>query len=412
MTTPPQTGTRWRLNAGRWLAGYTVSLTGGEIFYVALSWAAVQVTTPRNVSLLLLANALPRAFLLLVGGALVDRAGPKRIAVASDLARAAVMGLAAWALISGVAAVPVLLAAAVLIGIADGFFLPAASSFPSFIAPRDGMTQLQATRTIAVRASIFIGAPVGAFLVSAGSTASAFAVNSVLFLGSVVALALTRVSVDKPYDLLPADRARRWLADIREGLGTAAGHPVLRTLLIVVAFSELGFTGAFTIGIPLLSGAEEWQVGGIGWIMAAFGIGSALTALVLLRFRQLRRGVMIGAALATMGAGLTGVGAMAVVSGGSLGASTASALVCGLGAGVFGTLANSALLLSAPGGKVGRVMALVSLVSFTAMPVSIAAVGELVQHTTATTPFLVSGALMVVGAALALSSDSVRNLRL
>ena len=67
---------------------------------------------------------------------------------------------------------------------------------------------------------------------------------------------------------------------------------------------------------------------------------------------------------------------------------------------------------SAPEGQVGRVMSLVSLVSFTALPVSVAAIGPLVAWTSVTAPFIAGGSLILAGGLLALLRREVTGLRL
>ena len=71
----------------RWLIGLATSLIGNHIYLVTLAWVAVQTTTPVNVGLILVAGAIPQAALLLVGGVFVDRIGPKRTIITSDLLR-------------------------------------------------------------------------------------------------------------------------------------------------------------------------------------------------------------------------------------------------------------------------------------------------------------------------------------
>lgn len=414
--------TAWRGHSGRWLFGYATSLTGDEVFYVALTWAAVQITTPAVVSLLLLANAVPRAVMLLVGGTLVDRVGPKRLVIGSDVARTVVMVCAAAAVLHQSATLPVLTLIAVLFGVVDGFFLPAAGSMPAYIAPPQALTQLQALRTVAVRASIFIGAPLGSWLVSRHSVSTAFFANAVLFALSVAALSLTRLVVSgrpagTPRQGEPKEGgspARAWLRQVASGLVEATKSRILRTLLIVIALLELGFTGPFTAGVPILVKSTGWGVAGVGWILGAFGVGAAATAGVLfVTGSALRKGTTMGCALAAMGLGLAAIGlATEVIRDPSLVLAAGSGLICGFGAGFFGTLSNTALVKFAPPGHVGRIMAVGTLVSFTSMPVSIAASGLLAQFLGASSPFVLGGAVIVLGGIVLLASTPLRSLRL
>ena len=57
----------------RYLGGQALSGIGDQVWYVALSWAAVQQSSPGTAGLILSVSAIPRVMLLLFGGVLADR---------------------------------------------------------------------------------------------------------------------------------------------------------------------------------------------------------------------------------------------------------------------------------------------------------------------------------------------------
>ncbi|MGN0116558.1 MAG: MFS transporter, partial [Streptomyces albidoflavus] len=71
-------------NVLRWLTAYTASVAGDVVFFLALSWAATRAGGPSQVGLVVAAGAVPRAVLMLGGGVVADRFGPRRVAVLSD----------------------------------------------------------------------------------------------------------------------------------------------------------------------------------------------------------------------------------------------------------------------------------------------------------------------------------------
>ena len=162
----------------RWLIGLATSLIGNHIYLVTLAWAAVQTTTPANVGLILVAGSIPQAALLLIGGVFVDRLGPKPTIIASDVLRTVIMVVFA-VVVSGGDVSPLLLGAlAVLFGVVDGFFLPAVSTAPRYLVPRDSLTRVVAAKTIVARGAEFAGAPLGSWLLVVASAAVAFWVNA------------------------------------------------------------------------------------------------------------------------------------------------------------------------------------------------------------------------------------------
>ncbi|NUR65474.1 MAG: MFS transporter, partial [Streptomyces sp.] len=83
-------------NVLRWLAAYTSSMVGDSVYYIALSWAAVQAGSPSQAGIVMSVSALPRAILMLGGGVVADRLGPRRVVIGSDVVRcAAVLAVAA-----------------------------------------------------------------------------------------------------------------------------------------------------------------------------------------------------------------------------------------------------------------------------------------------------------------------------
>ncbi len=181
----------------RWLIGLATSLVGNHIYLVTLAWVAVQTTTPVNVGLILVAGAIPQAALLLVGGVFVDRIGPKRTIITSDLLRTLIMVVFAIVVAGGHISPLLLGALAVMFGLVDGFFVPAINTAPRYLVPREGITRVVAAKTIVARGAEFAGAPLGSWLLVVASAAAAFWVNAWLFAVSVVLLATTRMAIPR-----------------------------------------------------------------------------------------------------------------------------------------------------------------------------------------------------------------------
>ena len=73
----------------RWLlAGSLVSTLGDQFTLIALPWLVLQLSgDPLALGLVLAVMSVPRAILILVGGALVDRHSPRTVLLVSKLAQ-------------------------------------------------------------------------------------------------------------------------------------------------------------------------------------------------------------------------------------------------------------------------------------------------------------------------------------
>ncbi|MCL6667220.1 MFS transporter, partial [Streptomyces panaciradicis] len=125
-TAGPLTGPAHRdANVLRWLGAYVSSAIGDNVYYIALSWAAVQSGTPAQAGLVTAAGALPRALLMLGGGVIADRYGPRPTVLVCTAARTVLVLTAAALLLAASPGLWLLGAVAVVFGLVDAVFLPA-----------------------------------------------------------------------------------------------------------------------------------------------------------------------------------------------------------------------------------------------------------------------------------------------
>src|SRR5437762_1781086 len=82
------------------LIGSSISFVGDQFYLVALPWLVLQQTgSAVAMSTVLMAGAIPRAVLMLMGGVLTDRISPRKIMIATASARTAcvsIIGVLVW----------------------------------------------------------------------------------------------------------------------------------------------------------------------------------------------------------------------------------------------------------------------------------------------------------------------------
>ncbi|MER5856476.1 MFS transporter [Streptomyces sp900105245] len=394
-------------NVLRWLAAYTSSMLGDGVYYLALSWAAVQAGSPAQAGLVMSASALPRAVLMLGGGVIADRLGPRRVVIGSDAVRcAAVLAVAALLFLTSPGLWPLALLALVF-GTVDAVFMPAVGALPARLTGKGQLARVQGMRGLAIRFSNVLGAPLGGLGVAVGGASAAFALAGLLIAVSVPLLISVRVR-DLPADDAPRPGGTTALGDLAAGLRYIRHHRVLAPLMLAIALGDFGFVGPLNVGLTLLADRRGWGASGMGWVLAGFGVGAGAAALLLaVRGRVPRAGVVIGCACT---AGSVAIGALGFVPA-LTGAVVVAALV-GLLAGLSGALCGALLQTCADPAYLGRVTAVAGLVSLGLAPLSMPFAAAAIGTWGLGPVYVVSAVVCGLGGVVALAVPGLRRAEL
>ncbi|MFI2311359.1 MFS transporter [Streptomyces sp. CB00072] len=408
-------------NVLRWLGAYTASMVGDSIYFMALAWAAARTGSASGTGLVLAAGSIPRALLMLGGGVLADRLGPRRVVIGSDAARAVlVLGLAATLVLTA-PTVGVLVAVALLFGAVDALFLPAVGALPPRISPPGQLARIQGLRGLAARGASIVGAPLGGVAVATGGPVLAFATAGALFALSLPLLLGLRIrplpgppvkhggTVAGDHEERPVtEEAPTARQDLVDGLRYIRRHPLLGPLMIVIGLSELGFVGPLNLGLILLSEQRGWGAAGMGWIVAGFASGAAGAALLIaVRGRVPRAGLVM---CLTVLVGATGIAAVAQIPSVPLAAATAAAV--GLFIGLAGALCGALVQTAADPAYLGRVTSVSTLFTYALIPLSYPATGAAIALWGTGPVYAVSAAVCAAGGAVGLTFTALRRAEL
>ncbi|MCZ4508574.1 MFS transporter [Streptomyces sp. ActVer] len=392
-------------NVLRWLGAYASSAMGDNVYYVALSWAAVQAGTPSQAGLVLAASAVPRALLMLGGGVIADRFGPRRVLIGSNAVRcAAVLAVTVLLLVSS-PGLWLLGLLALVFGVVDAVLMPALGALPSRITARGQLTRVQGMRGLASRLANVVGAPIGGLCVALGGAAAAFGVAALLFAVCLPLLIAVRVGRRPGGDGQPVHSAWR---ELRDGLGHIRRNPVLARLVVVVALSDLGFVGPLNVGLTLLADERGWGASGMGWVLAGFGAGAGTVSLLLtVRGRVPRAGLVLSVTIAV---GAAAIAALAYVP--TVAAAVGVALAVGLLAGLSGALCGALLQTESDPGFVGRVTSVSNLFSLGLAPLTFPLTGAAVALWGTGPVFCASASVCALGGIFGLCSRALRRAEL
>ncbi|MFJ6491317.1 MFS transporter [Streptomyces californicus] len=391
------------LNVLRWLAAYTASVMGDVVYFLVLSWSATRTAGPSQAGLVIAAGALPRAVLMLGGGVLADRFGPRRVAVASDATRCVVILAAAVSVVLMPPSLWLLVPVALVFGVVDAVFMPAVGALPPRITAPEQLARVQGMRGLSIRLSNAVGPLLAGVALAAGGAAGAFATAGTLFALSLAVLLTVRVSA-----LPPTDRRAAGRAELRDGLRYVRRHRVLAPLVAVIGLSEMCFSGPVAASLVLLADERGWGAAGMGWIASAFSVGAAVAALLLtVRARVPRAGPVLSGALC-----VTAAGAVALGHAPALPSAVAFGGLIGLANGITATVTGALVQTETDPRYLGRVTSVTTLCSLGLAPVLFPLVGVTVAVWGAAMFFTACGGICLVAALFSVSAPALRRAEL
>ena len=387
-----------------WL-GSAVSVFGDQFYLVALPWLVLQLTgSSLALGTILMTAAVPRALLMLAGGALTDRFSPRRVLMATATARTLLVGAVAALVWLKIIHLWHLYALSLLFGVADAFSFPAGSALmPTLVAPQ----QLPAANSVFASTAHLSGmlgpAPAG-IVVKAWGIAQAFFLDAVSFLFVIAALWRIPEPARLPASAAAARRPSM-LHSIREGLRYVMNDPTLRSLVLLIAALNFCVSGPVSVGLATMAKFRFASATAFGTLLSCFS-GGALGGMLLagLVKRPPRRGVLLVAISFLMGLGLVTIGLSYRLVPIAL-----TLALMGVGAGFVNVQIVSWMQARAERQVLGRVMSVVMFSAVGLLPMSLLVAGAVAQKHLGML-FLGAGALMLTVGAVAGLSSGVREI--
>jgi MFS family permease len=352
----------------------------------------------------LIASNLPLVPFSLIGGVVTDRFPRARVLLVCDLVRGVAVGLVALGAARHALALWQLVALSVVFGTAETFSFPAYGAAIPDLLPATALPSANALRSLSVRMAGIAGPALGAGIVAAGGTPLAFALDALSFLVSAACL----VAVAR----LPALRARAprttgTRADLREGIGTVLGTPVLWIAIGIAGITGITLVGPLEAVLPLLVQQHfRAGVGGYALLQSLEAAGAIVAAVALGHARRLRRrgplaygGWLLECAFAiTLGLPVP------------FAAAGLAAALAGAGTATLGLAWTNTLQELVPPERLGRVLSVDALGSNSLAFVGYGLAGLAADRLGAAQVFVLGGAVSAALIALGLLHPAVRKL--
>ncbi|HEX4066121.1 MAG TPA: MFS transporter [Acidobacteriaceae bacterium] len=379
--------------------GETVSWTGDQFYLVALPWLVLSLTGSSIVlGTIAMLAAIPRAALMLLGGALSDRASPRRILMITAFARALLVTAVAVLLFFKNLHLWELYFLAFGFGVADALSYPAGAALLPFVVEP---AQLPAANSISQStlqcAMLVAPGPAGLFIRAFGS-AWAFLLDGISFLAILAAL------IRLPDPPGPGTGAPRigMLQAIADGLRYVRADVSLRSLVLLITVLNFAIAGPMTIGLAVIAKREFGTASAFGFLVSSFAAGSLGGMLCAGLLPQRRRGRTVLLAGSILGFCVVATGFLSRI----------------------GTLAPDLLLMSGivaflnvqvivwlqqrvERALIGRVMSVLMFASVGLTPLSLALAGVALKASLSGT-FICAGVMVLLFTLLAASRRAVR----
>jgi MFS family permease len=369
-----------------WLAAVGVSWFGDYAWNVALAWTAAHTLSPVMAGVVLGAEMLPQALLVLLGGVLADRYDPRRLLVAGEIGQALVLlaGAAGWA--SGIHGAPILIAIALAFGVASGLTLPAGATLVRQIVAGSDLGTVQGWNQISSRTMKLLGAPAGGILVASAGLVVVMLVDAATFL--VIALVL--LLVVRPRFRLPRAVQERWRDTFTDGMRYLRSHETAKLFVIGLTALNVFVTPVTGLGVALRVSGSDWGAHWLGIADASLAAGAIVGSVVAIRWQPtygadagFRVLIVQGVAIACIGLGWkpTLMVSMAVL---------------GFTAGAASVWLSAAFVRAIDPSHLGRVSSVTSLGDMILLPLSVPALGAVVHATSVLAATLLFGLSMSV----------------
>jgi MFS family permease len=281
-----------------WWTGATLSLLGDQYYVVALPWVVLQLTgSAVAMGMVSMCAGIPRALLMLMGGAVADRTSPRRLLILTAICRAILVGAIGILLWAGDLAIWHIYLLATGFGIADAFAMPSAPAMMrSLVEPEQLPAANSVWQSTALLASVAAPGPAGVIMKSLGA-AWAFLLDSFSFVFLIGALW-------KLPDFNPAKPGAPKtgvLKSVKEGLSYVMNDKPLRALMLVAAVLNLFLAGPLSIGLAYMAKKRFSSPVSFGVWISSVAAGTLVGMLLAGVIRMKRRGLTLLGATSILG---------------------------------------------------------------------------------------------------------------
>ena len=385
-----------------WLTAEAISLLGTRVSMIAIPWLVLVTTgSPTRTGLVAAAELTPLVIFKATGGPLVDRVGPRRMAITADLLSMVAVGMIPLLHRSDHLTLPALL---VLVAIGGALRGPGDAAVGAMVPGLVESAQVPYERATGLgsaieRGATMIGAAIAGGLVATVGAANAVAVDAVSFGVCAIVLLFTTRGIGAGTRNQPTvvsdtagasgEQPTSYLAELRDGWAFLRHDAVLMSLCLMIAVTNLLDLAWSAVLLPVWARESGAGVAALGLVFSVWGGASMVGSFVAAAYgpRLPRFRTYVAAFL------VTGLPRFVLFAIGVPGwAILAMCVVGGCASGFLNPVLGAVQFERIPPALVGRVTALNSALCWSLMPLGGVLGGLLVSGVGLNPAMLVVGA--------------------
>jgi len=390
-----------------WLwSGQTLSRVGDFLYEVVLAWWVLEQTgSALQMGMVLVFSLSPMVLFSLIGGVMVDRWPRIPIMILSDCLRGVVVAVVAVMALNQTLQIWHVYLASLIFGLVDSFFQPAYTALVPQLIGEDDLPSANALSSLSAQIGRIAGPALAAGIIALGGTGLGFVVNAGTFFVSTLCLLPLLKRLPRLSTTSSDEQAGRIWAEVKEGISTVLGRPILWISILIFAMTNITLAGPYSVAMPFL--VQENFAGNVnmlGLLYALFPIGYVLGGIWMGRKKVIRRRGLtsyLGLALAGLGIAALGLPLPLVVIG-------LAALLNGAALEVNSLIWTNLLQVVVPAEKLGRVASIDLLGSYLLLPLGFGLTGWATDLLGAATVFIIGGMMTVIMAGVALLHPAIQ----
>jgi len=375
-------------------AGQMITLIGGWIQAVALSWLVYRLTqSPFLLGLVSFVSQAPIFFVTPFAGMIADRADRRKVFMITrslSMVQAAILTVM---MLSGYINVPIIIVLALVLGIITAIEVPTRQSFTVDMVGREDLRQAIAFNAMMFNFTRTVGPAVGGVIVATIGEGLCFLLNTVSSGAVVISLFLMRLVPREP-----RPHTRPW-EDLKQGFFYVTRHPHIRMVLFLSTVCSCFGTSYLALMPAFAQDVLNQGADGLGYIIAAFGAGAVSGAAMVSRIHE--RHLKL---LPTIMAVLLGISLILFANAQSLLLAIIFVIPTGFAYLAIAVSSNTQVQAMSEDAMLGRVMAFYAMGALGSPPLGALLLGAIADRVGVPNAFMMAGGICLIAAGISFGS--------